>query len=123
MESTNFVTYNMPEITCEEAEAAVDAFEYKDIEDCAWLIATYLIDRCLEVPACYALEISEFTEIWDGDCDCLIRGFSREEQLARIDAVFKLTWSAIEREIRRQHEKDAQIMLKLRNLLVANHPA
>ncbi len=58
-------------------------------------------------------------EIWDDDYDCLVDEFSREEQLARISVVFNLTKREIEREIRRQHETDVAIMVKLRNLMIA----
>ncbi len=118
---TTFVTYNVPEQpTVEEAKAAVAAFSKKDIEDCAWLTQTYLIDRGLEVPANVAPEIAEFMEIWDADFDCLLPDFSRDEGLERIRNIFGLTRGVIEKEIRRQHEMDVEIMMKLRNLLIAN---
>lgn len=111
-----------PKLTKEEAQAAVDAFTVDDIADCAWLIQTYLIDRALEVPASYAPVISEFMEIWDDYDNVLDRDF-REDWLERIMNVFRLTKGAIEKEIRRQHEKDAEIFLKIQNLMIANEPS
>ena len=119
----NLVKYEFPpKPTKEEAQAAVDAFTVGDIEDCAWLIQTYLIDRGLDVPACYAPVISEFMEIWDDYDNVLDRDF-REDWLERIMNVFRLTKGAIEKEIRRQHEKDAEIFLKIQNLMIANEPS
>jgi hypothetical protein len=118
----SIVTYNFPEKpTREEAQAAVKAFEARDVEDLAWLVDTYLIRRGLHIPANYAPLISDFMDIWDDDFEDLVDDFSREAQIKIIRDVYSITADIIGEEIKRQHEKDAQIICKMRTVMIAGN--